>query len=123
MPADLVNALLTSPVLVALSPAVLALIGGKYLLQAKDERITSLKEAHEGALKAKDERIAALELLIPANLKAHLDGMVAFYETRSEQLHKDLESKQKELDENRDLSDRQREELQAQLRALEARLT
>ena len=55
MSQDLVKALLNSSVLVAALPALItaavAVLSGRYLLQAKDERIATLKEAHAAELR------------------------------------------------------------------------
>lgn len=80
MSADLIKALLNSPVLVALIPAVVARIGGRYLLQAKDECIAAIKDAHAAELRARDVEIAALERSTPARMRKHAEAMREFFD-------------------------------------------
>ena len=117
---DIVKTLATSPVLIAAIPAAIALVGGRYLLQAKDERLAALKEAHAAELKARDERIA---VLAPAGLREELDAIKAFYQERAEQLSNDRDTARKALEDSQDLNAKERERLEAELRDREQRLS
>ena len=88
---DLIKALLTSPVLVAVVTGFVAVFVGTGVNRLKDERIVALKEAHAAELKAKDTELAAAQLWSPAKMKEQVEAMMRLNEIRTEQLNAALE--------------------------------
>src|SRR5215472_1274067 len=67
----LAEAALQSPVPIALITGAVAIIGGRWIIDAKDAQ-----------LKVKDEQIAALQLWMPANIVEQLEATKKLYELR-----------------------------------------
>lgn len=118
----LIEVALQSPVLVA---AIIGLVGLTVAngvnrlkddqIKTKDDEIVALKGAHAAELKVKDQQIAALERWTPAKMMEQVEAIKQLWELRAEQLTAEVEDLSTKLEEGRDLSALEREQIQEEL--------
>jgi len=87
------------------------------LLAAKDERISTLQDAHAVELRAKDTAMAALQSIMPAKLQEHVQAIASIYEDRMNLLTDELDRVKVALEQNRSLSASESASLAAELDA------
>jgi hypothetical protein len=130
---EILRLLLYSPGSAALVTAGVAILAGRHLIDAKDQRIAGLQEtyaaglktiqdAHVEALRAKDDRIEMLERRSPARLQEDVEAMTALLQSRSAQLQEELAQTRAEMEEDRRLSSAERAALRERLAAREEQL-
>lgn len=118
----LIEVALQSPVLVV---AIIGLVGLTIAngvnrlkddqIKTKDDEIVALKDAHAAELKVKDQQIAALERWAPAKMMEQVEAIKQLWEVRAEQLRAEVEDLGTKLEQGRDLSALEREQLEEEL--------